>query len=138
MCVAPFEVKLEVAQDAAAGQEGAAHAGEQMPVGSVGGAVGVRHVIALFDQLTVDLVSQRPQVLARLQDPLHDGHGVRNRLHLLQGVEDLDGFVLQAGVTLLFLYWKRQTGDSSSGIDFKQSKVDFGRAVDGFVGESFI
>lgn len=53
----PFQVKLEVAQDSSAGQEGAAHAGQEMPVGSVGGTVGVRDVIGLFDQLTVNFIS---------------------------------------------------------------------------------
>lgn len=69
-------MKLEVAQDAPARQEGAAHAGQQVPVGPVGGAVGVRDVIGLLDQLTVDLVSQWPQVLTGLQDSLDDWHGV--------------------------------------------------------------
>lgn len=72
----PFEVKLEVAQDASARQEGAAHAGQQVPVGPVGGAVRVWHVIGLLDQLTVDLVPQRPQVLTGLQDSLDDWHRV--------------------------------------------------------------
>lgn len=49
-------MKLEVAKDASAGEEGAAHAGQEMPVGSVGKAVGVRDVVGLFDQLTVNLV----------------------------------------------------------------------------------
>lgn len=56
----------EVSEDAAAGQEGAAHAGEQMPVCTVGRAVGLRHVIGLFDQLTVHFISERPQILTCL------------------------------------------------------------------------
>lgn len=52
----PFQVKLEVAQDASAGQEGAAHAGQEMPVGAIGGTVWVRHVIGLLDELTVNLI----------------------------------------------------------------------------------
>lgn len=62
----PFEVKLEVAQDASTGKECAAHAGQEMPVGAIGRTVGVRDVIGLFDQLTVDLISQWPQVLTGL------------------------------------------------------------------------
>lgn len=59
-------MESEVSEDATAGQKGAAHAGEQMPVCTVGGAVGLRHVIGLFDQLTVDFISERPQILTRL------------------------------------------------------------------------
>lgn len=69
-------MEAEVAQDGTAGQEGAAHAGEQVPVGAVGRAVGLQHVIGLFDQLTVHLVSEWPQVVAGLQDALDDVHGV--------------------------------------------------------------
>lgn len=53
----PLEVKLEVAKDASAGQEGAAHTGQEMPVGAIGRTVGVRDVIGLFDQLTVHFIS---------------------------------------------------------------------------------
>jgi len=56
MCV-PFQVKLEVAQDASAGQEGAAHAGQEVPVSTIGRTVRVRDMIGLFDQLTVNLIS---------------------------------------------------------------------------------
>lgn len=59
-------MESEVSEDATAGQEGAAHAGEQMPVCAVGGVVGLRHVIGLFDQLTVDFISERPKILTRL------------------------------------------------------------------------
>ena len=78
-------------------------------MGAVGRTVGVRDVIGLFDQLTVNLVSQRPQVLTGLQDSLDDRHGVGHGLHLLQRVEDLHRLVLQAGVTLLLLHWERRT-----------------------------
>lgn len=52
-------MEAEVAQDGAAGQKRTAHAREQVPVCAVAWAVGLRHVIGLFDQLTVDLVSER-------------------------------------------------------------------------------
>lgn len=45
----------EVSEDGSAGEEGAAHAGEEMPVCPIGWAVRLRHVIGLFDHLTVDL-----------------------------------------------------------------------------------
>lgn len=45
-------------------------------MGPVGSAVGVRHMIGLLDQLTVDLISQRPQVLAGLQNSLDDWNGI--------------------------------------------------------------
>lgn len=54
---APFEVKLEVAENSSAGQEGAAHTRQEMPVGAIGRTVGVRDVIGLFDELTVNLIS---------------------------------------------------------------------------------
>lgn len=54
---APFQVKLEVAENASTGQEGAAHTCQEMPVGAIGRTVGVRNVIGLFDQLTVNLIS---------------------------------------------------------------------------------
>ena len=102
-------MKLEVAQDTPAGEESAAHTGEQVPVGTIGQTVGLGNVIGLFDQLTVDLVSEWPQVLAGLQDALDDGHRVRHRLHLLQRVEYLHRLVLQAGVALLLLHCREQT-----------------------------
>lgn len=73
-------------------------------MGAVGRTVGVWDVIGLFDQLTVNLISQRPQVLTSLQDSLDDWDGIRHCLHLLQRVENFHGFVLQAGVTLLLLH----------------------------------
>lgn len=54
----PFQVESEVSQDGTARQEGAAHAGEKVPVGAVCWAVGLGDVIGLFDQLTVHLISQ--------------------------------------------------------------------------------
>lgn len=77
-------------------------------MGAVGGAVGVRHVVGLLDELAVDLVSQGPQVLTGLENPLDDWDRVRHRLHLLQRVEDLHSLVLQAGVALLLLHWKTE------------------------------
>lgn len=55
---APFEMKPEVAQDASAWQEGAAHARQEMPVGAISRTVGVWDVVGLFDQLAVNLISQ--------------------------------------------------------------------------------
>ena len=97
-------MELEIAQDASAGQEGAAHTGEEVPVGAIGRIVGLGDMIGLFDQLTVDLVPEWPQVLAGLQDALDDWHRVRHRLHLLQRVEDLHRLILEAGISLLLLH----------------------------------
>lgn len=72
----PLQVESEVTQDGATGQEGATHAGEQVPVCTVCRAVGLGHMIGLFDQLTVHLVSQWPQIVAGLQDALDDGDRV--------------------------------------------------------------
>lgn len=52
----PLKVEPEVSQDGATGQEGAAHAGEQMPVRVIGWAVGLRHMIGLLDQLAVHFI----------------------------------------------------------------------------------
>lgn len=70
----------------------------------VPGAVGLWHMVRLLDQLAIDLVTEGPEVMAGLQDALDDGDGVRHCLDLLQGVEDLHGFVLEAAVALLLLY----------------------------------
>lgn len=45
-------------------------------MGTIGKAVGVRDVVGLFNQLTINLVSQRPQVLTGLKDSLDDWHRV--------------------------------------------------------------
>ncbi|TNN48889.1 hypothetical protein EYF80_040912 [Liparis tanakae] len=57
---------------------------------------------------------QLMQVLAGLQDALDDGHRVRQRLHLLQRVEDPHRLVLQAGVALLPLNCTRTKRKSNS------------------------
>lgn len=72
----PLQVESKVTQNGSTGQEGTAHAGEQVPVCAVCGAVGLGHVIGLFDQLTVHLISQWPQIMAGLQDALNDGNRV--------------------------------------------------------------
>lgn len=55
----PLQVEAEVSEDGSAGEEGAAHAGEEMPVCSIGWAVRLRHVIGLLYHLTVDLKQKR-------------------------------------------------------------------------------
>lgn len=52
-------METEVSEDGSAGEEGAAHAGEEMPVCPIGRAVRLRHVIGLFYHLTVDLEKKR-------------------------------------------------------------------------------
>lgn len=51
----PLEVEAQVSEDGSAGQEGAAHAGEKMPVRPIGWDVSLRHVIGLLDHLGVNL-----------------------------------------------------------------------------------
>lgn len=53
------------------------------------------------------LISERPQVLAGLQDALDDGHGVCQSLHLLQGVKNSHCLILKTGITLLSLYYTK-------------------------------
>lgn len=52
-------MEAEVSEDGSGGEEGAAHAREEMPVCPIGRAVRLRHVIGLFDHLTVDLKQNR-------------------------------------------------------------------------------
>lgn len=55
----PLQVEAEVSEDGSAGEEGAAHAGEEMPMRPIGWTVRLRHVIGLFYHLTVDLKQRR-------------------------------------------------------------------------------
>ena len=48
-------MEAEVSEDGSTGQEGAAHAGEQVPVSPIGWAVRLRHMIGLLDHLTIYL-----------------------------------------------------------------------------------
>ena len=106
-------MEAQVAQDGSAGQEGAAHAGEQVPERAIGRAVWVGHVIGLLDDLAVDLVAERAQVLTSLQDALDDGHRVGHSLHLLQRVEHLHRLILETGVALLLLDCRREISTNS-------------------------
>ena len=94
----PLEVELEVSQDAPGGQEGAGHAGEDLPAADVPGAAGLGGACGLFHQLAVQLVPQRLQILARLQQTLDQRHRVRHALQVLQGAEHLQSLLLQGGV----------------------------------------
>lgn len=97
-------MELEVTEDSSAGQEGAAHAGHQLPVVKVPRSVGLWHVVCLLDQLTVHLVPEGPEIMAGLQNALDNGDGVRDRLDLLKGVKDLHCFILEAAVAFLLLH----------------------------------
>lgn len=101
----PLQVELEVLEDAPARQEGATEACEDLPAIQVAGTARVWDFVGLFDELAVELVTQWAQVMARLQDALDDGDGVGHGLQLLQGVEDLDGFILQCGVAFVLEHW---------------------------------
>lgn len=94
----PLEVELEVSEDAPGGDEGAGHAGQDLPDAEVAGASWLRRPRALFDQLTVELVPQGAELLARLEDTLDDGHRVGHALQVLQRAEDFQGFVLQGRI----------------------------------------
>lgn len=80
----PFQVELEVLEDSSAGQEGTAEAGQDLPAVKVAHTARMGHLIGLLDELAVQLVPQRPQVMPRLQDALDDGDGVGHGLQLLQ------------------------------------------------------
>lgn len=106
-------MELEVLEDPAAGQEGAAQAGEDLPAAEVAHAARVRHLVGLLDELAVQLVSQRPEVVPRLEDALDDGNRVGHGLQLLEGVEYLDGFVLKRRVALVFEHYEEQNKHES-------------------------
>lgn len=55
----PFEMELEIFEDAATWQKCATHAGENLPAIQVPHAPRVRHFIGLLDELTVELISKR-------------------------------------------------------------------------------
>lgn len=55
----PFEMELEIFEDAATRQKCATHAGEYLPTIEVPHAPRVRHFIGLLDELTVELISKR-------------------------------------------------------------------------------
>lgn len=56
----PFEVELQVPEDATAWQKHAAHAGEDVPAVQIAGAPWAGHFGCLFDQLAIKLISQGP------------------------------------------------------------------------------
>lgn len=92
-------MELEVSEDAPGRYEGAGHAGHDLPAAEVPRAAGLRRPCRLLDQLAVELISQRFELLAGLQDALDDGHRVGYALQVLQRAEHLEGFLLQRGVT---------------------------------------
>lgn len=98
VCSSPLEVEAQVLEHAGSGQEGAAHAGEKLPVAQVCGGVRGGRVAGLLHQLTVDLVPEGPQVQAGLENPLDDGNGLPGRLQLLQAVEELHGLLADGAV----------------------------------------
>lgn len=52
-------MEAEVSEDGSTGQEGAAHAGEKVPVRQIGWAVRLRHMIGLLDHLTINLIEDK-------------------------------------------------------------------------------
>lgn len=98
----PFQVELEVLEDAPAWQEGTAEARQDLPAVKVAHTARVGHLIGLLDELTVQFIPQRPQVMAGLQDALDDRDGVGHGLQLLEGVEYLDSFILEGRVAFVF------------------------------------
>lgn len=62
----PFQVELEVLQDSTAWQEGTAEACEDLPAVKVAHTARMGHLVGLLDELAVQLVPQRPQVVPGL------------------------------------------------------------------------
>lgn len=76
-------MELEIFEDAAAREKCATHAGEYLPTVQVPHAPRVRHFIGLFDELTVELISKRSQIMSCLEDTLDYRDGIRHRFQLL-------------------------------------------------------
>ena len=66
----PFEMELQIFEDAATRQERATHAGEDLPTIQVAHAPRVRHFVGLLDELTVELISKGSQIMSCLEDAL--------------------------------------------------------------------
>ena len=66
----PFHVEACVSEDVPAGQEAATQTGQDLPVAEIPQAVRVWYPGRLLDNLTVNLVPQGFQIVARLQDTL--------------------------------------------------------------------
>ncbi|KAL0628763.1 putative uncharacterized protein C8orf44 [Plecturocebus cupreus] len=95
-------MELEILENPSARQEGAAQARQDLPAVQVAHTAGVGHLVGLFDELAVQLVPQRSQVMPCLQDALDYWNRVRHGLQLLQGIEYLDGFILKGGIAFVF------------------------------------
>lgn len=93
-------MESQVLEHSGPGPEGAAHAGEKLPVAEVCGSVRVGRVAVLLHQLAVDLIPERPQVQAGLQHALDDGNRLPGRLQLLQAVEELHGLLTHRAIAL--------------------------------------
>lgn len=91
-------MELEVSEYAPRGDKGAGHAGQDLPAAEVPRTARLRRPCGLFDQLAVELITQRFELLTRLQDALDDGNRVSHSVQVLQGAEHLEGFVLQSRV----------------------------------------
>lgn len=96
-------MELEVSEDAPGRDERAGHAGQDLPAAEVAGASGLRRPRGLLDQLAEELVPQRFELLAGLQDALDDGHRVGHALQVLQRAEHFEGFGLQRRVASVSL-----------------------------------
>lgn len=114
-------MELEIAENPSTGQESAAHAAHQLPVVKVSSAVGMGHMVRLFDQLAIHFITEWLQIMAGLQNALDDGYGIRHRLNLLQGVKDLHSFILQAAVPFLLLHCSGITKHKAAGISLSLS-----------------
>lgn len=91
----PLQVELQVSEDAPCGDERAGHAGQDLPAAEVSGAARLWRTSRLLDKLAEELVPQRFELLAGLQDTLDYGHWVSHALQVLQRAEHFEGFFLQ-------------------------------------------
>lgn len=95
-------MELEILENPSAGQEGAAQARQDLPAVQVAHAARMGHFVGLLDELAVQLIPQRPEVMPCLQDALDYRDRVRHGFQLLEGIEYLDGFVLKGRVAFVF------------------------------------
>lgn len=103
--ILPSQVEAEVLEDPPAWQEGAAETRQDLPAAQVAHTAWMGHFVGLLDELAIQLVSQRSEVMPSLQDALDYGNGVRHGFQLLEGIEYLDGFILKGRVALVLEHW---------------------------------
>lgn len=92
-------MKFQVFENAPGGRaKCAAHAGYDSTAADVGWGGRLRRVCCLFDELAEEFISERSQVMNRLQEILDVRYGIVFVFQLVKNIEELQGFGLQCAV----------------------------------------